>query len=83
MVTRRIRELFRGLEDTHEFVLARQRDSTTDIVVAAWCEAAARAREAYEEWRTQGDGEAYARYVAFADQEYAAQDALAAHRGGF
>ena len=66
------------LEDTGEVVyLAVSETTALDPFHGAWVAAAARARDAYADWRSTRDGATYAAYLAAADQADAAQDALA------
>jgi len=65
------------LEETGEVVFLATTDTAAhDPLKGAWVAAAARARDAYADWRSTRDGTTYAAYVAAADQADAAQDAL-------
>jgi hypothetical protein len=66
------------LEETGEVVfLAVSETTTSDPLHGAWVAAAARARNAYADWRSTRDAATYAAYLAAADQADAAQDTLA------
>lgn len=69
------------LEDSEEVVFLPSFEARTrDPLHGAWIAAAARARDAYIDWRQNRTSETYAAYVAAADQADAAQDALARRR---
>jgi hypothetical protein len=67
-------QLFTDLYDLAELVLGGPVD---DPLEAAWIEAEADARAAYEAWRLDRDRDSYVAYRACADRADAAQDALA------
>jgi hypothetical protein len=68
------RELFADLYDLAELVLGAPVD---DPLLAAWIEAEADARAAYDAWRLDRERDSYVAYRACADRADAAQDALA------
>jgi hypothetical protein len=67
-------ELFTDLYDLAELVLGGPVD---DPLMAAWIEAEADARAAYNAWRLDSERDSYVAYRACADRADAAQDALA------
>jgi hypothetical protein len=67
-------DLFTGLYDLAELVLGGPVD---DPLMAAWIEAEADARAAYNSWRLDSERDSYVAYRACADRADAAQDALA------
>jgi hypothetical protein len=69
-----VRELFTDLYDLGELVLGGPFD---DPLFAAWTDAEADARAAYDSWRLNRERDSYVAYRACADRADAAQDALA------
>lgn len=67
-------ELFTDLYDLAELVLG---GPVEDPLLAAWSEAEADARAAYDAWRLDRGRDSYVAYRACADRADAAQDALA------
>jgi hypothetical protein len=77
MTVRQLHNLLRGLEDTHELVIARRGD---DVLKQVWRAAQDEADDAYAGWGEGRGREAYLRYRACADRADAALDALAGER---
>ncbi|MCW2985675.1 MAG: hypothetical protein JWR63_3245 [Conexibacter sp.] len=76
MTVRQLHNLLRGLEDTHEVVVARGRGG--DVLMQVWRAAQDEADRAYGVWLEVGGQEAYLPYRAAADRADAALDALVA-----
>ena len=81
MTVHQLHEMLGDLDDTREIVIEAHHGDTDvdrDPLLVAWRAAARRAARALDRWRALGGADAYATYLALADQADAAQDAVAA-----
>jgi hypothetical protein len=76
MTVHQLHEMLGDLDDTQEIVLEAPENDQDDPLLLAWRGAARRALRALDAWRLRGGRDAYATYLALADQADAAQDAL-------
>jgi hypothetical protein len=77
MTVRQLHKLLRGLDDTHEVVVAR-RGQDGDVLREVWRAAQDEADAAYAAWTDLRGCDAYLLYRAAADRADAALDALVA-----
>jgi hypothetical protein len=82
MSVQELRELLERIEDNHEIVLRPGLDAgpRAGEPLAVWRAARADANAAYEAWRRQPGGRAYAVYRAAEDRADAAETSLRVHR---